>query len=614
MVRSFLSLFFLLCLAACAGRSPGIPERHLHDARIGTDALWQGRVFIDGTVRIVEGANLTILPGTEINFLPQDRDGNGLGDGALVVDGTLRAEGTQAQPIRFRSGAGSAKPGDWLEIRVEGRGEIHLRWCEVSDAVTGLHLVAARGTLEDCILRGNIDGSRLEHGSFSIRNCLIEKSTGQGLALRNSRGEVARNIIRDNGTGVFLRESDRGLSLRENNLYGNGDNLRLGDAGMVALAGNWWGSADAREAAATVHDRRRNPDLGVVTLAPAPAWVEGSGPREHVELREVWRFAAGGFIDGGAVAAAAAVYVPSWDGALYALDRDGKLLWKKVLGDVLDAVPALDDHNVYLQSWQREVRALDRRDGREIWRFTYSPSSADDYRQGGVLHAGDLLLVPGWNGYLYALDPVTGNCRWQADAGLPLRAAPVVDGERIYQASGTGKLSAWNRFGDSLWQVYLGAPLLASPAVTPAGPVAVASDGLLVAYDRQGRERWRRRLGEPCDYAAPLYHDGALYVGTAAGHLWKLEAASGSVLWRFQATGPLSGRPLLADGRLFIGDNSGRLQTVGADSGELLGSFRTEGEIQGSPVRLGNRIVIGSRDHRVYGLELLEGERTVQKN
>ena len=59
-------------------------------------------------------------------------------------------------------------------------------------------------------------------------------------------------------TKLLRFESDRSSRIHDNNLYGNSYNFRLGDfyEGDVRVAGNWWGTADPAEAAATVYDRR----------------------------------------------------------------------------------------------------------------------------------------------------------------------------------------------------------------------------------------------------------------------------------------------------------------------------------------------------------------------
>lgn len=596
----------LLLLAACTSAVAKSPKTVHAPAEIRRDAVWQGRVIIDGTVKVYKGAALTIRPGTEILFVRRDKDRDGLGDGTLIVEGDLLAAGTRQEPIRFRSAAADPAPGDWLEIRVDFSKNVHLRYCEITDSAHTLHAHFTRGLLEDCVIRGNIDGCRLGEASFVIRRCLIEENPGKGINFRNSTVEITRNIIRNNGSGIFLFETDRASTIRHNNIYGNLDNFRLGDffTGTVSTAGNWWGTSDREEAQATVHDRRKDPAIGEVRIAPASGWVPGTGPRDALALEEAWRFACGGYVDAPPVPAGPVLYVPSWDGRLYALDFGGRLLWQRVLGEVADSPAAVDERTLYLQTWERKVWALDLKDGAPRWTFGYGFSPADDHRQGGVRRVADLLLVPAWNGTLFALEADTGRVRWSYPAGLPLRAAPVFDGDRLYLAGGAGALTALALDGRPLWQAALDAPLLSPPAVTPAGPVVVSRTGILVAFSREGEIRWRRDLGQTCFYGAPVHRRGAIYLGTAAGSLWKIDAGTGRTIWQRTGLGPLYGTPLLAEGRLFVGDNDGTLHAVGAESGDLLATFRAGGAIQSTPVQRDGRLFFGSRDGFLYALHL----------
>ncbi len=603
-------LLFLICLllAGCAGLRPGEPEQILKDVEIHQDALWQGRIVIDGSVKVFKGATLTISPGTDISFVRRDTDQDGLGDATLIIEGALKAEGTRARPIRFRSAENIPQPGDWQEIRVDFSREVHLRYCEITDSAYTLHAHFTRGVVEDCTIRRNIDGCRLGQASFVIRNNLYEHNQGKGINFRNSTVEVTRNIIRYNGSGIFLFENDREASIHGNNIHGNTDNFRLGDfyAEDVALGENWWGSADPAEAAATVFDQKQDPEIGRVHITAASAWIAGTGPRDALELNEAWRFETSGFIDAAPVAASQELFVVSWDGRLYALNFLGELLWARDLGDALDAEPAVDAETVYVQSWGRQVSALGRADGQPKWGFSYGPSRADDHRQGGLLRVGELLLVPAWNGTLYALDAATGASRWQHRVPQPLRAAPAWDGSTFYLAGGAGTLSALDINGGLLWEVDLGAPLLATPVLTPEGPAVVTRAGLVVAFNRKGTERWRRDLAETCYYGGLVYAGEALFLGTAGGSLWKLEAASGQPVWRRPTSGPVYATPLVRDGRLYLPDNSGTLAVYGVDSGNLLTVFQAPREIQGTPALVDSRLVFGARDHWVYALDVVE--------
>ena len=173
-MKKLLSLFVLLILTGCAATGGGV--KVLKDQQILDDTVWQGRIVIDGSVRVVKGARLTIQPGTDISFIRRDLDQDGLGDGTLIVEGSLTAVGTVAEPIRFRSNEPNPRPGDWLEIRVDFSKDILLRYCEIRDSAHTLHAHFTKGRMSDCVVRRNIDGSRLGEARFTLSNNLVAES------------------------------------------------------------------------------------------------------------------------------------------------------------------------------------------------------------------------------------------------------------------------------------------------------------------------------------------------------------------------------------------------------------------------------------------------------
>jgi len=601
-MRLILALILSLALlAGCVFGRPGV--RVLNHETIVVDTVWEGSLLIDGPVHIAKGATLTILPGTDIAFARHDADADGLGDGTLVVEGRLLAAGTRDQPIRFRSAEVQPRPGDWLEIRVDFSKEVLLRYCEIRDSAYTLHAHFTHGMMTDSHVHGNIDGCRLGESTFTFRNNLFEDNLGKGINFRNATVEVERNIIRGNGSGIFLFETDRASRIHHNNIYDNGTNIRLGDffTGAVTLADNWWGTADPVQIAAGVHDRRVDPQIGTVNLAPASAWVEGCGPREAFDLQEEWRLTTDGFVDASLRRVGDTFIVASWDGRLRAVNLTGKVVWEQNLGDVIDATPAWDGHRLYVQTWGRDVFALGR-DGQILWRFSTSPSPADDHRQAALLPVGGKVLLPAWNGIVYALDAESGERLWQYDAGEALRSAPVLDGDRIYLAGSGGTLSALALDGRLLWQVTFAAPLLSTPALTGNGLVVVSRDGEIARFDRRGQRLWLRQLGETCHYGAPVIDKDRLYIGTSGGSLWKLRVDDGSLVWRQDGFGPIYATPALHARRLYLGDNDGGMSVVDADSGTVVSAFRVSGEVQGTPWVDNDRILFGARDRTVYAL------------
>lgn len=608
----FIVLLTAIChLAGCAVAPPssGPAVLRYQGETLTADTTWSGRVLIDGSVKIAKNATLTIAPGTEVAFVRRDTDGDGLGDGTLIVEGTLNAVGTPQAPIVFRSAADDPQPGDWLELRVDFSRGVTLRYCEIRDSAYTLHAHFTRGVVEDCIIRYNFDGSRLGQATFTFRHNLIEHNRGKGINFRNSSVTIERNIIRHNEAGIFLFENDRPIEVRDNNFYDNFENFRLGDfyTGDVALGNNWWGTADPAAANATIFDREQDPTIGDVTIAVAPAWLPGGGPRDAVTLRPAWTLATGGFVDADPVAAGDLGYLAGWDGILRAVAPDGTPRWQRDLGQTLDAAPVIAGDLIIVQGWARTVVALNRTSGAERWRFSYPPSPADDHRQGGLLVLGDLVLVPAWNGTLYALEAATGKLRWEAAGGQPLRSRPAFDGRQLYLAAGDGTLSALTPQGKLLWRQPLPDSLLAGPVLIPGGVAVLSRNGLLAAFAATGEELWRRNLAETCYYGAPVFSDGALFVPTAAGSLWKIAARDGSMVWRVSTAGPVYGTPLVAGGRVWLGNNGGTLQAFGAESATLLANYPAGDAIQSRPLLWQGRLLFGSRDQMVHAVTVHGG-------
>jgi outer membrane protein assembly factor BamB len=600
----------------CAIPAGPPPTLLLGDTKIYEDTVWQGRVVVDGRVEVLKGATLTIRPGTEVAFVRRDEDGDGLGDNTLVIKGALYAEGTRLSPILFHSAATDPRPGDWKEIRADFVRDVVLRYCEIRDSVSGLHAHYTNGLIEDCRLRGNIDGARFGMATFSIRNSLIEQNEARGVLTRQSKLQIEKNIFRYNGTGLFFMERDRSSRIEQNNFYANQHHLRIGDfsPAEVRTAGNWLGSSDPGQWRQRIYDRRQDPRIGTIQCAPAKSWRPDSGPHDALDFQESWRQSTGGFVDASPLVVGERLYAASWDGNIYALGPQGQLLWKRFVGAEIDAAPVTDGDSLFVQTWQRQAVALKLEDGQIRWRFTYPASPADDHRQGALLPVDGDVLLPAWGGSLYALNADSGKPRWQLPAHLPLRAAPVHGSGRLYLSGGDGTFTALTQAGEQLWTVDLGAPVLTSAAMTPDGPVVLTRNGQLNAFDSQGRLRWQRQLGELCYYSAPHYQHGYIYLATAAGSLWKLDAASGRLIWSLTDLGAFYGSPLIAGDRLFVGNNSGQLYAINIDSGEILATFQAGRDIQSTPVLFSERLVFGSRDGNLYALDLVENNETGGRN
>lgn len=225
----------------------------------------------------------------------------------------------------------------------------------------------------------------------------------------------------------------------------------------------------------------------VVSLAANPDGTAGQVQWVYTTTQPIWSTP---------VVSGSVVYAASQDHHLYALDADtGSEIWKFSAEAALAGTPTVYGDTVYVGSVGQKLYAVDAATGAARWEFPTQgwlwdgPAVYDD-----TLYLGDL------NGNLYALG-LDGREMWRLSSGTELtpnvaenknplegmlRAQPLVTEDRIYLATGAGKLYALERATRShVWTftalqggeqflttpVLLGETLLVAPTPTGASPI-----------------------------------------------------------------------------------------------------------------------------------------------
>jgi len=271
-MRRLLAILLLL-LTACARFQAGPLE--LDDHVIEGEETWGGEVRIAGVVTVKKGGSLTILPGTRVRFAKFDRDGDGIGDGELLVEGRLIARGSAAEPILFTSAAAQPAPADWKYLYLDFARGGDISHIISEYAYSGIQIHFSKASVTDSEFRHNVDGVR-----FSTVNLLLERNLihhnrhGLRYEERRSSGRVTHNSIRDNVIGIFAVTRCRGqIPVTQNNITGSRDyqvKFGLQQRRDVAFPGNWWGDTDPGKIAESFFDRKFDRSLG---RASAPGFL-----------------------------------------------------------------------------------------------------------------------------------------------------------------------------------------------------------------------------------------------------------------------------------------------------------------------------------------------------
>jgi hypothetical protein len=282
----------LVLVAAAAGlgcahsSSPGAAPAVLRDALFEGDRRLSGRIVLAGEAVVPKGSTLRLAPGTTIAFVPEDLDGDGIGDARLRVDGRLLAEGTPAAPVLFTSAgnrSGERRPGDWETILVNFSEGNRLTYTLVEYAAYALHAHFTEAAVTDSIIRRNLEGCRSGNSRLLFERCLVRENVSKGLNFHASANRVTASEITANGNGLFLFEKDDGSLIAGNNIHGNERyDFRLDDffTGDMRLGENWWGSPREEEVRRRIYDAQHDPGIGAVHFTPAPARYPLASPFE----------------------------------------------------------------------------------------------------------------------------------------------------------------------------------------------------------------------------------------------------------------------------------------------------------------------------------------------
>jgi outer membrane protein assembly factor BamB len=216
---------------------------------------------------------------------------------------------------------------------------------------------------------------------------------------------------------------------------------------------------------------------------------------------------------GSAVAGNDMIFAPSSDYNLYALDMQGKLVWKFTAGQALWGKPVVDDTNVYFGSMDHKVYALNMATGKTVWSTELDGSILGAITLGsdGVLYAGTL------GDTVFALNTSSGSILWQQALSSRIWSAPVIGNGDLYVGDQAGMIvSLALDSGKENWSLQPDGPVLGSPLFLTDKVVFGTESGSLIAVDSEGKIAWSQTIVGKL-YSTPVLAGDLILVAPVEG-------------------------------------------------------------------------------------------------
>ncbi|HVX11291.1 MAG TPA: PQQ-binding-like beta-propeller repeat protein [Pirellulales bacterium] len=249
---------------------------------------------------------------------------------------------------------------------------------------------------------------------------------------------------------------------------------------------------------------------------------------------------------------------------LVCFDLSGNLLWLRGLGfdyptaanDVgMASSPIIIDNTVVVQvenKGESFAAGIDLATGTTRWR--HEREHAMNWSSPTLHRDGDdtvvLLQSPG---RLTALDPNSGEQRWEHATGCSVIPSAVSDGKQIYlPAAGLTALTVAEGKPKVAWQDNKLGPASASPVTFGDRVYTINSAPALTCADAAtGHISWRTRLTGPF-WATPLVAGDHLYCVSEKGLAQVVDRAAGKLVSQFDFAEPILASPAASDGAIYF--------------------------------------------------------------
>ncbi len=283
---------------------------------------------------------------------------------------------------------------------------------------------------------------------------------------------------------------------------------------------------------------------------------------------------------GGVAYAGGQVFVSAGFGQVVALDAaSGEEQWRTSVSGPIRAAPTVADGRVFAVTKDNQTHALDAATGQELWSHTGIAETAGLLGGASPAVAGDIVVVPYSSGELFALRVENGRALWSdnlsavrrsdaVSALADIRGRPVIDGNRVYAASHSGRMVAIDlRSGRRVWEAEVGS--VVQPWIAGDFLFVLSAAGEIVALTAvDGRIRWVTPIGlyeDPEDrddriiWAAPMLAGNRLVVSSNTGEVLSLSPYTGEVLGRDKLPGGATASAAIAANALFFLTDSAKL-------------------------------------------------------
>jgi len=203
---------------------------------------------------------------------------------------------------------------------------------------------------------------------------------------------------------------------------------------------------------------------------------------------------------------------------------------------------------------------------------------------------------------------------------VAIYGTPTVVGESVYVGGYDGKIydisAESGRYKGEYLDILKSQPIVGGTVVDQGIIYVGSANGSIYALDATNfQEEWQFPTGDKI-WSTPTIEGNTLYIGSFDKNLYAINTHDGSKLWEFITDGAIIAPPLIDDNVVYIGSFDRHLYAVDAVSGNKLWQFPADDAAEATPINwfwaqlvIGNgTIYAGNLDGYVYIIDAATGQ------
>jgi len=295
-------------------------------------------------------------------------------------------------------------------------------------------------------------------------------------------------------------------------------------------------------------------------------------------------------------------------------------MWTKVTSGPVYASPVVSDGLVLVPSWDGNLYAMDEYSGQRKWTFT---TSGPIYSSPAVVNG--VVYLASRDGQVYAINEQTGVQVWRTNnafnsPSFPITSSLLVANSKIFfgnwcfapRCSPVGYLEALDASsGNILWLNATSTAVISTPSIDNGKVFFGEDDGTVLAVNETtGHRIWGTNVGSPVRNAPTIAY-GRVYIGSF-NRFYALNEATGATAWSFNTAGFNTTSAAVYQGIVYFGTGRGNVYAANSTTGaQIWGLTLSAAAVSSSPaLALGSKVLlVGSNDRYLYALNMTTGVR-----